>query len=281
MNTSLEARSVKHEAGSGRDEAGGARRATKTRATGSNSRSALLASPFALLASLSVGVLAVTVMSLALFSTPAATESAPQAVQQDVNAISQPPARDSSLIASVAKATRPADMTPLDRDILALAKAAAVESVQALERAIDQGTKSEVEIFSTLYFPISPPTSPRTFSTFYDDYIDAVVRPIQEGYLGKNNSIVFAILVDRNGYVPSHNLKFSQPRTGNLEADLKANRSKRIFNDVTGFRAAKNREEYLLQVYRRDTGERMKDLSVPVLVKGKHWGAFRIGYADE
>ncbi|MBI2864728.1 MAG: hypothetical protein HYX94_09235 [Chloroflexi bacterium] len=62
---------------------------------------------------------------------------------------------------------------------------------------------------------------------------------------------------------------------------MKINRTKRLFNDVTGFRAAKNREDFLLQVYRRDTGETMKDLSVPVLIKGKHWGAFRIGYANE
>ncbi|MBI4321389.1 MAG: chemotaxis protein [Chloroflexi bacterium] len=176
---------------------------------------------------------------------------------------------------------RAEEMTPLDRDILALAKAAAAESAQALESAIDRGIKSEEEIFSTLYFPVIPPTSPPTYATLYDDYTDTAITPIEDRYLEKNKSIVFVVLVDRNGYLPSHNSKFSQPRTGDREADLKANRTKRVFNDVTGFRAAKNEDEFLLQIYRRDTGELMKDLSVPVMVKGKHWGGLRIGYANE
>jgi HAMP domain-containing protein len=29
--------------------------------------------------------------------------------------------------------------------------------------------------------------------------------------------------------------------------------------------------------YRRDTGERLWDVSSPIFVKGKHWGGFRIG----
>jgi len=181
----------------------------------------------------------------------------------------------------VLEATSTADMSSLDRDILALAKAAAGEVSQVLESAIDRGLKSEEEIFSTLYFPITPSTSPRTFSTFYDDYTDQFVTPIEDRYLAMNRSIVFVVLVDRNGYLPSHNSRFSQPRTGNLEQDLKSNRTKRVFNDLTGFRAAKNREEFLLQVYRRDTGELMKDLSVPVTVRGKRWGALRMGYANE
>ncbi|MBT7088489.1 chemotaxis protein, partial [bacterium] len=39
--------------------------------------------------------------------------------------------------------------------------------------------------------------------------------------------------------------------------------------------------EFLLQIYIRDTGEIMADLSVPVFVLGRHWGAVRIGYIRE
>jgi len=38
-------------------------------------------------------------------------------------------------------------------------------------------------------------------------------------------------------------------------------------------------DTYRLQVYRRDTGEIMFDLSVPVFIDDKHWGGFRVGYA--
>jgi methyl-accepting chemotaxis protein len=35
---------------------------------------------------------------------------------------------------------------------------------------------------------------------------------------------------------------------------------------------------FLIQTYRRDTGEIMHDISAPVYVNGRHWGGFRIGY---
>jgi methyl-accepting chemotaxis protein len=89
---------------------------------------------------------------------------------------------------------------------------------------------------------------------------------------------VFAGAVDINGYFPTHNKKFSQPLTGNHEKDLASNRTKRVFSDRTGSRCGKNTEIFLLQTYKRDTGEIMHDLSSPIYVNGKHWGGFRIGY---
>ena len=37
--------------------------------------------------------------------------------------------------------------------------------------------------------------------------------------------------------------------------------------------------EVLIQDYKRDTGEKMLDISAPVYVQGKHWGAYRIGFS--
>jgi methyl-accepting chemotaxis protein len=55
-----------------------------------------------------------------------------------------------------------------------------------------------------------------------------------------------------------------------------------LFNDRTGLRAGRNTQPFLLQTYRRDMGGEqfllMKDLSAPILVKGRHWGGFRLGY---
>jgi methyl-accepting chemotaxis protein len=90
--------------------------------------------------------------------------------------------------------------------------------------------------------------------------------------------MVYAVMVDKFGYLPSHNVRYSQPLTGNLAIDLVNNRTKRIFNDRTGLAAARNKAPFLIQRYQRDTGEVMADLSVPVMVKGQHWGAVRLGY---
>ena len=43
-------------------------------------------------------------------------------------------------------------------------------------------------------------------------------------------------------------------------------------------RCARNLDGVLLQTYRRDTGEILNDLSVPIFINGKHWGGVRFGY---
>ncbi|RUA23265.1 hypothetical protein DSL92_00520 [Billgrantia gudaonensis] len=73
----------------------------------------------------------------------------------------------------------------------------------------------------------------------------------------------------------------SANRNGDYEHDLKLSRSKRIYDDPTGSRCGAHEKPLLLQTYKRDTGEIMRDLSVPVYVNGKHWGGFRVGYKPE
>jgi len=90
--------------------------------------------------------------------------------------------------------------------------------------------------------------------------------------------LAYAGAVDNNGYFPTHNKKFSQPLTGDYATDIINNRTKRIFSDRTGKRCGSNTKPFLLQTYKRDTGEVMHDLSVPIHVEGKHWGGFRVGY---
>ena len=101
---------------------------------------------------------------------------------------------------------------------------------------------------------------------------------IEEAILARSPTIVYTVMVDKNGYLPTHNQRYSQPLTGNLAVDLVNNRTKRIFNDRTGLAAARSVAPFLVQRYQRDTGEIMADISVPVMLRGTHWGAVRIGY---
>jgi methyl-accepting chemotaxis protein len=48
-----------------------------------------------------------------------------------------------------------------------------------------------------------------------------------------------------------------------------------------GKRCGSHQHSFLLQTYRRDTGELMHDISAPITLKGRHWGGFRIGYRTE
>ena len=168
----------------------------------------------------------------------------------------------------------------VEADILSHAKVRVKASAREMERiltaAVDSGRFSLEEIFDENY-QLIPGTDPKKYHTRYDSYLDEVIKDYQDNFL-KNEMVAFAVLVDRNGYLPTHNSKFTKPLTGDYKTDLVGNRTKRIYDHDVGIKAARNLEGVLTQPYERDTGERMLDISTPVYVKGKHWGAFRIGY---
>ena len=153
-------------------------------------------------------------------------------------------------------------------------------AIAALERAIAEGRISTPALFSTDYKPI-PNTIPQKYTTSFDRLFDEIISPNQEEIVSKDNKMFYVICCDISGYVPSHNLRYTKPLTGDVNIDKNNNRTKRLFNDRTGIRCATNEEPFLLQTYLRDTGEVMNDMSTPIYIQGKHWGGVRIGYLSE
>ena len=164
--------------------------------------------------------------------------------------------------------------------VFKIAKHTAKKIGETFEQAIISGAITENELFDRNYQEI-PDTSPQKHHTLYDQFTDEVLPSIQEPILEQNEFILFAGAVDDKGYFPTHNKRYSKPLTGNYETDLVQNRTKRIFTDRTGSRCGSHQQKLLLQTYKRDTGEIMHDLSVPIYVNSKHWGGFRIGYKSE
>ncbi|MYM29272.1 methyl-accepting chemotaxis protein [Duganella sp. CY15W] len=162
-------------------------------------------------------------------------------------------------------------------EIREAAQRAAADVGRIFEQAIASGKISREALWDRTYTPI-PNTDPPKHKTRFDDFTDRVLPPLQEGLLATMPQLAYAGAVDNNGYFPTHNKKFSQPLTGNYDIDIVNNRTKRIFSDRTGKRCGANTKPFLLQTYKRDTGEVMHDLSAPIYVHGKHWGGFRIGY---
>ncbi|MYM69465.1 methyl-accepting chemotaxis protein [Pseudoduganella sp. FT55W] len=162
-------------------------------------------------------------------------------------------------------------------EIRMAAQRAAAEVGKIFEQAIASGKITREALWDRHYTPI-PNTDPPKHKTKFDDFTDRVLPPLQEGLLQAMPQLAYAGAVDNNGYFPTHNKKFSQPLTGNYDVDIVNNRTKRIFSDRTGKRCGSNTKPFLLQTYKRDTGEVMHDLSAPIYVDGKHWGGFRIGY---
>jgi len=148
---------------------------------------------------------------------------------------------------------------------------------KVFEEAIDNGVFNVKEAFDTNYELIMG-FDPKKYHTVYDSYLDKAILAIQDEFL-KDESVVFAVAVDVNGYLPTHNSRYQQPITGDQKKDLVGNRTKRMFNDPIGLKAAQNQEPAFRQVYHRDTGEVMWDISSPIVIKGKHWGGFRVGFS--
>jgi methyl-accepting chemotaxis protein len=161
-----------------------------------------------------------------------------------------------------------------------LARTGAEYMAQQLEETIDSGKFTEEQIFDTNYQPFDKLFDKEgkelvLYHTPYDRYMDKTIR-VFEDTIQKDPEVVYAVLVDRNGYLPTHNTNYSQQ-----SRDYTRNRTKRIFDDPVGLKAAQNtnREAPLQIVYHRDTGETMWDVNYPVFVRGKHWGGFRIGFS--
>jgi Methyl-accepting chemotaxis protein len=161
-----------------------------------------------------------------------------------------------------------------------LAEAGARRIGMALAAAVADGRIGADALFSREYKQI-PGIDPPKYRTPFDSLCDRILPPLQEPIANAEPWIVFAISANPDGYVPTHNQRYCQPMTGDRAKDLVGNRTKRIFGDRVGRSVGAHTDPYRLQVYRRDTGQIMFDLSVPVYVGDRHWGGFRIGYSLE
>jgi methyl-accepting chemotaxis protein len=158
---------------------------------------------------------------------------------------------------------------------------AANEISLIFEDAIDNGQINLNDLFDDHYTPVAGSNPPQHMTRF-TAFTDHALPPIQEEIAQLSPLVVFCAAVDRNGYLPTHNLKFSKPQGRNPEWNTANCRNRRIFNDPTGLNAGHNKKPFLLQTYRRDMGSGryvlMKDLSAPITVKGRHWGGLRLAY---
>jgi len=152
----------------------------------------------------------------------------------------------------------------------------------ALEQAVAQGRISMADLFDDKYQPV-PGSNPAQVTTRFVALTDELFPPVQEELLSFDAKVVFCAAVDRNGYLPTHNLKFSQPQGADPVWNAANARNRRLFNDRTGLAAGRNERRFLLQTYRRDMGGGkrvlMKDLSAPITVQGRHWGGLRLAYS--
>lgn len=145
---------------------------------------------------------------------------------------------------------------------------------------VRRGQISMNQLFDHAYQPI-PNTDPKQFLSGCTRFTDMIVPDITEPVVASDGAIVFCAPVDVNGYLPTHNAKFSHPQKPGDPVWNNANcRNRRMFNDRVGLAAGRNTEPFLVQTYRRDMGggvfAMMRDISAPIYVEGRHWGGLRL-----
>ncbi len=169
----------------------------------------------------------------------------------------------------------------VDTKFIAAARDAAAKLSQALEGAVSRGEIRLDDLFDESYAPI-PGSNPQQVRTRFLDVADRYFPAIQEPLLDLDPRVVFCAAVDRNGYLPTHNNKFSKPHGPDPAWNTANGRNRRIFNDRVGLAAGRNRADFLVQTYRRDMGggqfTLMKDVSAPIVVQGRPWGGVRLAY---
>jgi methyl-accepting chemotaxis protein len=166
----------------------------------------------------------------------------------------------------------------------------AIETAQRIARefdaAVDRGEIMLNKLFDESYREI-PGSNPKQYMTDFVALTDRLLPPIQDPVQKSHARIVYCVAWTKGGFLPTHNPDYSHPQRPNDPVWNAAHcRNRRLFDDrVVRKTAASAGRPFLLQTYRRDMGggqfAMMKDLSAPIFVKGRHWGAFRIGVRQD
>jgi len=181
------------------------------------------------------------------------------------------------LIALIAESGVETSDAPLIRTVVGTAKLISA----AFESAIDRGEIQLAQLMDETYRKI-PGTDPEQYLTDYVTFTDRILPPIQDPVQKSDPRIVFSVAWAKGGYLPTHNPNYRLPQGPDPVWNNANCRNRRLFSDRAVKKVAANTKPFLLQTYRRDMGGGnfvlMKDLSSPIVVKGRHWGAFRIGF---
>ncbi len=170
-----------------------------------------------------------------------------------------------------------------DTPMILAAQEATARIVSAIERGIDRGEISLSDVFDRDYQPIAG-TNPPQFLTRFCDYADRHVQPLIDQIKAGDPRVIGCTIGDMNGYLPTHLSERSKPQ-GNDPVWNDANcRNRRVLiDDQTRF-ALKSDNPATLMTYRMtlgDAGIAVKNVYVPLRIKGQRWGNFELAYRDD
>ena len=113
---------------------------------------------------------------------------------------------------------------------------------------------------------------------------DKHVRPVLDRFKASDERLIGSAITDVNGYLPTHLTERShKPGPDPVWNDAHC-RNKRIFMDETTRNAILSDKPAMLATYRMELGDEyipVKNVFVPLWIKGRRWGNYELAYRDE
>src|SRR5207248_173600 len=127
-------------------------------------------------------------------------------------------------------------------------------------------------------------TNPVQYNVRFNEAADRLVRPILDRTKGSDNRIIGSAIGDTNGYLPTHLTERSHPQGPDPVWNDEHCRNKRILIDDTTRMALASEKPAMLATYRMELGDKfipVKNVFVPLWIKGRRWGNFELAYRDD
>jgi methyl-accepting chemotaxis protein len=159
-----------------------------------------------------------------------------------------------------------------------------MRSIQAvIERGIESGEIAMGDVFDREYRLIDG-SNPEQYDNRFCDFADKHVRPLLDRIKSNDERVIGSAITDVNGYLPTHLTERSHtPGPDPLWNDAHC-RNKRIMMDETTAAAIISEKPAMLATYRMELGEKfipVKNVFVPLWVKGRRWGNYELAYRDD
>ena len=170
-----------------------------------------------------------------------------------------------------------------DTPFISMSQEVARQIQSAVEGAIDAGECTLEDVFDRDYREVKG-SNPVQYDTRFCIHADKHVRPILDQTKASDGRIIGSAIGDMNGYLPTHLTVRSQPQGDDPVWNDEHCRNKRILIDDTTRNALLSEKAATLATYRMELGEKnipVKNVFVPLWIKGRRWGNFELAYRDD
>ncbi|WP_265562882.1 methyl-accepting chemotaxis protein [Sphingomicrobium arenosum] len=169
-----------------------------------------------------------------------------------------------------------------DTPFIARAQDAMRDIQQIIETAIERGEIDLDAVLDRNYVEIAG-SNPKQYRNGFCDFADRHLQAVLDAFKASDNRIIACAMTDVNGYLPTHLSERSQPQGSDPVWNDKHCRNRRILMDEATRRAVESDKAATLYTYQMQLGTDsfpVKNVFVPLFVKGRRWGNFELAYRD-